>query len=104
MAHDIPWEFWIDVGGTFTDSFARRPDGTLVHWKVLSSGVVKGSVGQGSSRDLLVDLSRRVDPDKFWNGASLRLLDNGGQSIAAAQVARFDAARGQFQLAAPLSA
>ena len=42
------WEFWIDVGGTFTDSFARRPDGTLAHYKVLSSGVIKGAVGPGS--------------------------------------------------------
>ncbi|MEX2139792.1 MAG: hydantoinase/oxoprolinase family protein, partial [Pirellulales bacterium] len=32
-----PWHFWIDVGGTFTDCIARRPDGTLVRHKLLSS-------------------------------------------------------------------
>ncbi len=47
-----PWEFWIDVGGTFTDCFARRPDGTLVRHKLLSSGVVKGTVATGSTRRL----------------------------------------------------
>jgi 5-oxoprolinase (ATP-hydrolysing) len=31
------WNFWIDVGGTFTDCIARRPDGTLVRHKLLSS-------------------------------------------------------------------
>jgi 5-oxoprolinase (ATP-hydrolysing) len=30
------WEFWIDLGGTFTDIVARRPDGTLVARKLLS--------------------------------------------------------------------
>ena len=28
------WEFWIDVGGTFTLIAARRPDGTLARHKV----------------------------------------------------------------------
>jgi 5-oxoprolinase (ATP-hydrolysing) len=31
-----PWHFWIDVGGTFTDCIARRPDGTLLRHKLLS--------------------------------------------------------------------
>jgi 5-oxoprolinase (ATP-hydrolysing) len=30
------WQFWVDRGGTFTDIVARRPDGTLLHEKVLS--------------------------------------------------------------------
>ena len=29
------WQFWIDRGGTFTDSSARRPDGGLVTAKLL---------------------------------------------------------------------
>lgn len=29
-----PWQFWIDVGGTFTDCIARRPDGTLLRHKL----------------------------------------------------------------------
>lgn len=33
------WQFWIDVGGTFTDCIARRPDGVLLRHKLLSSTV-----------------------------------------------------------------
>jgi 5-oxoprolinase (ATP-hydrolysing) len=32
----MAWEFWIDRGGTFTDTVARRPDGTLETRKLLS--------------------------------------------------------------------
>lgn len=30
------WQFWIDRGGTFTDVVARRPDGSLSSYKLLS--------------------------------------------------------------------
>ena len=30
------WDFWIDRGGTFTDIVARRPDGEIVAYKLLS--------------------------------------------------------------------
>ena len=30
------WQFWIDRGGTFTDIVARRPDGSLRSYKLLS--------------------------------------------------------------------
>jgi 5-oxoprolinase (ATP-hydrolysing) len=30
------WQFWIDRGGTFTDIVARRPDGALAAYKLLS--------------------------------------------------------------------
>ncbi len=30
------WQFWIDRGGTFTDVVGRRPDGSLVTYKLLS--------------------------------------------------------------------
>lgn len=30
------WQFWVDRGGTFTDIVARRPDGRLVTYKLLS--------------------------------------------------------------------
>ena len=49
------WEFWIDVGGTFTDCIARRPDGSLARHKLLSSGVTKGLVGAVSTADAVVD-------------------------------------------------
>jgi len=68
---DDRWQFWIDVGGTFTDCIARRPDGGLLRRKVLSSAVTKGVAGKGTSREILVDAARN-EPDGFWRGYQLR--------------------------------
>jgi 5-oxoprolinase (ATP-hydrolysing) len=82
------WQFWIDVGGTFTDCIARRPDGTLVRTKLLSSGVMKGSVCPGSTRERIV-LQDRDEPDGFWAGYQLRLLSDDGSVAARSNVASF---------------
>ena len=37
-----PWQFWIDVGGTFTDCLAHDPEGRIHRAKVLSSGKLRG--------------------------------------------------------------
>ena len=97
-----PWEFWIDVGGTFTDCFAKRPDGTLKRHKLLSSGVTKGAVQAGSSRSEILDPVRSADPERFWNGCRLQLLGADGQVAASAQVAAFDRAAGKLTLTEPL--
>jgi 5-oxoprolinase (ATP-hydrolysing) len=54
MAATLPWEFWIDRGGTFTDIVGRRPDGTLVAHKLLSENpeAYRDAAVQGI-RDLL---------------------------------------------------
>ncbi len=67
------WEFWLDVGGTFTDCIARRPDGSLARAKVLSSGVIKGSCADGTGGKLVVDPLRATDPPGVWKGFRLRL-------------------------------
>jgi 5-oxoprolinase (ATP-hydrolysing) len=36
MTHGKAWQFWVDRGGTFTDIVARRPDGSLTTYKLLS--------------------------------------------------------------------
>ncbi len=36
MSPKAGWQFWIDRGGTFTDIVARRPDGKLITYKLLS--------------------------------------------------------------------
>jgi 5-oxoprolinase (ATP-hydrolysing) len=36
MSETNGWDFWIDRGGTFTDVIGRRPDGSLVAYKLLS--------------------------------------------------------------------
>jgi 5-oxoprolinase (ATP-hydrolysing) len=95
-------EFWIDVGGTFTDSFALAPDGTLAHYKMLSSGVVKGAIGPGSSRQRIVDAARRLDPKQIWSDFRFRLLDERGGTRFETTVARFTPATATFELAQPL--
>jgi 5-oxoprolinase (ATP-hydrolysing) len=99
--HEDVWEFWIDVGGTFTDCFARLPDGTLKRHKLLSSGVTKGAVGEGSNGAVLVDRARGGDPSGFWNGSQVRFLSADGQVVAETTVDSFDAA-GRFMLRQPL--
>lgn len=42
------WQFWIDVGGTFTDCVAVQPDGGFRANKVLSSGRLKGQLVDGA--------------------------------------------------------
>ena len=98
------WEFWIDVGGTFTDCFARLPDGSLKRHKLLSSGVTKGAVGSGSSQTAIVDPARAADPAGFWNGFTLRLLSRDGKTVDERRVKQFEAASGTLQLDAPLTA
>ena len=44
------WSFWLDVGGTFTDCLALRPDGELLRRKVLSSSRVKGDSNSTDDR------------------------------------------------------
>jgi 5-oxoprolinase (ATP-hydrolysing) len=96
------WEFWIDVGGTFTDSFARRPDGSLAHYKLLSSGVIKGAVDPGSSRLAILDPARRHDPEGIWNGFRLRILDAQGRPSRESTIDEFDPTTYRFRLVAPL--
>lgn len=98
-----PWEFWIDVGGTFTDCFARLPDGALKRHKLLSSGATKGVFCEGTNAAALLDPARRADPDRFWNGYELRLLSPEGQTVAVGRVAAFAAAAGRFVLETPLA-
>jgi 5-oxoprolinase (ATP-hydrolysing) len=101
--HEAPWEFWIDVGGTFTDCFARRPDGSLLRHKLLSSGVTKGQTADSSTPLEIFDPGRAGDPDNVWAGYRLRLLDGHGQPVAEGVVERFEARRGTLHLREPLS-
>jgi len=55
-------QFWIDVGGTFTDCIGRAPDGRMMRHKLLSSGAVKGAAGNGSTPHRIVDLAGRPIP------------------------------------------
>ncbi|HVJ83681.1 MAG TPA: hydantoinase/oxoprolinase family protein, partial [Planctomycetia bacterium] len=97
-ATDKPWEFWIDVGGTFTDCLAKKPDGEIITHKLLSSGVIRGRVGAGSTASSIVAKEFR-DPVDFFKGYALRLLSPGKGS---AKVAGFVPATGELTLESPL--
>ncbi len=98
------WEFWVDVGGTFTDCLGRCPDGQLVRHKTLSSGTTKGRCSIGSSTHEIHDTQRRGDPDDFYAGWRLRLLDEQGHVAASSDVEQFHSQGGSLRLAAPLPA
>ncbi|RMG39022.1 MAG: hydantoinase [Planctomycetota bacterium] len=94
------WEFWIDVGGTFTDCVARGPDGSLRIEKVLSSAVTKGRGRLDASGTRLTDAKRIGDGDRFWDGAPIRLRLGGADAEwHAATVTRFESEAGRFHLA-----
>jgi 5-oxoprolinase (ATP-hydrolysing) len=91
------WQFWIDVGGTFTDCIARSPHGPLLTHKTLSSGVVKGRVHERPAHDRWTDPRRVGDPDRIWVGWSARI----GEQWA--EIVGFNALTGEFQSAEPLN-
>ncbi len=99
MPSTKPWEFWVDVGGTFTDCLAQSADGTLLRHKLLSSGATKGAVGAGSSQRTIVDENRQLDPDGFWVGFRATLLDAVGEVVVETTVESFDSATGTLHLA-----
>ena len=93
------WQFWIDVGGTFTDCLAQSPDGQMHQTKVLSSGVFKGQLRLSD----LTDVAHSMDSDEpadMWNGVELRLLNAAGDSIFTANVVSSNA--GAFTLDRPV--
>lgn len=79
------WQFWIDVGGTFTDCIAVDPDGNRRQHKTLSSGVIKGVGHVDTDKLHLIDPRRAADPDGVWNDYKIRLTLP-GQSTAAADL------------------
>ena len=76
------WEFWIDVGGTFTDCLAHNPQGHQLKHKLLSSSICPGRVGKHSDRHRIVDLARSSDPENFWVGYQIQIKEEGGPIIA----------------------
>ena len=96
-------EFWIDVGGTFTDCLMKSPDGTLSTYKVLSSGITKGRATEFVGERQFRDQARVGDSPAFWRGYSLTLLDESGASVLSCRVLDFDALTGTFTLDADCS-
>lgn len=64
--------------------------------------MTKGAAAAGSTRDLVIDPARSADPERFFDGYELRLLDDDGGTLATAVVAQFDRATGELRFAQPL--
>ena len=75
MQDHYRWEFWIDVGGTFTDCFAHTPEGHLLRHKLLSSGITPGRIGSDSDPRRIFDPARCADPAEFWVGYRIRIQE-----------------------------
>ncbi|MCA9041653.1 MAG: hydantoinase/oxoprolinase family protein, partial [Planctomycetaceae bacterium] len=95
-------EFWIDVGGTFTDVLMRTSQGDIQTFKTLSSGMTRGAIQQQIAVDRFVDPLRQQNPEGFWNGYKIRLFDTDGQLIGTSSIIGYDHLSGELQLADPL--
>lgn len=91
------WQFWIDVGGTFTDCIGVLATGEITQFKTLSSGVTRGKV-ETTGGNSIVDRLRTADPSSFWKSAICRLLDRFGNLVVTAYVQDFDADKGRLLL------
>lgn len=93
------WQFWIDVGGTFTDTVAVSPSGRRFESKVLSSGLTKGRVlGIEFANEIISDSFEDVE-DGFWVGVTLILVDAQGHEISSHSVESFTLLEGQQRFA-----
>ena len=91
-------EFWIDVGGTFTDCLMRTPDDRLSAGKVLSSGITKGQIAEFPGNRSLRDPARIGEPPGFWAGYTLTVLAHDGSVRQTCRVVTSDPVTGILQV------
>jgi 5-oxoprolinase (ATP-hydrolysing) len=97
------WDFWIDVGGTFTDCIARLPDGTLRTHKLLSTGRYPCTADAGSTVEVWRTSALRTAPAGYFQGYRFAChLPTHGE--VRRTVTGFDNAAGALTLDAPLPA
>ena len=97
------WQFWIDVGGTFTDCVARRPDGRLVTHKLLSTGQTLTTCTAASTPLRWQDPALRSAPAGYYEGWQFSCVLP-GYGPARRTVRRFDPAEGTLEFDAPFPA
>ena len=102
MAFQECWEFWIDVGGTFTDCIGRAPNNSLHFHKVLSSGVIKGRGVTGPRPNQFIDVDLRGYGHQFFRGFRLGLFDSKRQVREKILITDFNHQTGTFTLENPL--
>jgi 5-oxoprolinase (ATP-hydrolysing) len=97
----LPWQLWIDTGGTFTDCLARDPSGRVHRAKVLSSSALRGTVeGTLDPRTLRVR-EEWGGPAGLVRGFAFRVLGAEHPEVA---VEAYDPAEGVMRLSASLPA
>ncbi len=71
----VPWQIWIDTGGTFTDCLGIDPQGSLQRLKILSNSALRGKIiSQPNTNSIHVEIYWPVKRDIFKN-FSLRIFD-----------------------------
>ena len=95
------WQFWVDVGGTFTDCVARSPQGELRALKVLSSGLVQTELVEDLGSNWFRASSLAGYPDEFFTGYALVVGEGvvGPGKVASPRIVGFDARRVALRLA-----
>ena len=80
---DQRWQFWIDVGGTFTDCLANSPHGLERDLKILSSGRTKlRGRFQNPNCILVLDDGLAAYPNHFFESATVSIsLNDASHSI-----------------------
>lgn len=92
------WQFWLDVGGTFTDCLALSPDQTSHHCKVLSSGLIQGQFETRIDRSHCLTFNSNSRKN-FWVGGTMRLIRPTGEIYHEAIVSSYDSGSDAIGLA-----
>lgn len=96
------WQFWIDVGGTFTDCLSLDPAGKMHRHKVLSSGVIPGRFRTQRAGHVFVDEARERDADNVWQGYQCRFRNATGAVVFQATIAESQFGVGRLVLTEPI--
>ncbi len=97
-----PRQFWIDIGGTFTDLISCDHTGHIECHKTLSSGKIKGQVHEVTSADLIQDPLRIGDPESVYNGFQFSLIDPTGEICFRSLVVQSSGKSGTLHLASAI--
>ena len=94
----IPWKFWIDTGGTFTDCLAEDPTGRSHRAKVLSNSTIRAQFQNQPSADKIRILLDRDYPKGFFVGFTCTLSNTDSTHSATYRVINWNPDDGELQL------
>ena len=103
MQKENDWEFWIDVGGTFTDCIAKAPKGEIKSCKVLSSARIHGYVTSICGENVFQDQNLVGSwPESFFNHYEIVFYRH-HREVFRTRICKFSSQRGEIQLEQSLS-